>query len=188
MRIPAAALALVGAVGACTPAPTPESPPAAEAQAESPADEGSPEDGAPTTSTGSEDEASAVCRQRKGPGRPVIVSHEAFQRRLGAKDQFVVEVASDPGAPVQTCGEQGTAEWIANLHCDDETRPAVTAGQAMDALVGSVGPGGLCGHDILHYRLKCSDEKASAGVHDVYVDMYWCEDDAAFDLDPLVDH
>jgi hypothetical protein len=133
----------------------------------------------------------AGCQPRAGSDRPVIVSREAWQARKWRDATKLSQLKTSRDDPMQACGLSGTSQWLANLHCDDETRPVSSAGDAKASFVKSVGRGGRCDNDIRLYRLACAASKgAQAETFDIFIDRFWCVEgeEFVFDVSPFVDY
>jgi hypothetical protein len=79
------------------------------------------------------------------------------------------DVRSTKAAPIERCGIADANKWLAQLRCNDGSRPITSTETAEGARVNNVGPGGRCSSIVDLYRVGCPD-----GSVDIYIDPYVC--------------
>lgn len=98
---------------------------------------------------------------------PVGVPQAEFDHRNGAATKELSRTRSTKDKPIETCGFEEEAAWIAAATCSDGSTPA--RGRAEEVRVGNLGRGGRCNSIIDQYRITCPERD-----YDVFVDAYVC--------------
>jgi hypothetical protein len=107
--------------------------------------------------------------------RPGPAQEDGTLAELRLRGEVDARETAAPGSskehPLPTCGPQGSYIAVADVECDDGSRPLdgdVPGG--MRSRRGSLGPNAT-GHIIDLYEVTCPD-----GPKQIYVDMYGCDD------------